>query len=86
MGLVVILLNKKDMNFIFSLAQNSCDIWVDIRDIKYRGSLRANYSPNFVSTVSQSSFTNDNCETVYIKLEGNFGLNGPLCFFFISIE
>ena len=30
--------------------------------------------------------TNHNCETIYAKLEGKFGLNGPLCFITLLLE
>ena len=33
-----------------------------------------------IDQLNKLLLTNHDCETVYTKLEGLFGLNGPLCF------
>ena len=34
-----------------------------------------------IDQLNKLLLTNHDCETVYTKLEGLFGINGPLCFY-----
>ena len=39
-----------------------------------------------ICQLKKPSLTNHNCETVYVKLRGRFGLNGPLCCYISIIK